>query len=541
MATLVRALLLLPARADGLGPSSNIAFIGHVTRALATSGTVTAAFQKDLRHAEATVDPSSRQLSPRLSAAPEFDVRTGPVNLYVLPAENRVRHFISLYFQNTNILFPYLHQPTFLEQYENALREGFTKIRRTWLALLNLVMAMGSRSSTEQEVTTEEKYKTAEIFYQRGYGLCNGHLLRLASLDSVILLLLMSHYLQSTRKPVQCWTTHGLAIRVAIQMGLHSNQALQRFPPLERELRKRAWYGCVLLDRTLCMTFGRPSALSEYADKLDLPLDVEDDALRNTIMTPTLTSGPPSACTPSSFFIQSIKLYTLLGLIIDTLYGGNLGGSDPGGPTFTDVARVAEIEERLSAWRQALPSALAMVSACDIPEDGGPPSQFWRQSIILSLRYYNTRALLHRQFVVKGLSEIWGAGPSTNKFEGDFFWNFGLASIQVCCDSAVETVEIIHKVKYRSDLLGFWWFTLYYTFNASLVLVSKVLIVSQVRQLAMRRERVGGFGSDPEGLLRGLEMAMETMEVLATGNRIANRCRLFLKNLMRYVAPLGMH
>jgi len=196
---------------------------------------------------------------------------------------------------------------------------------------------------------------------------------------------------------------------------------------------------------------------------------------------------------------------------------------------------VAEIEEKLSLWRQKLPSALQIISANDIPEGGGPPSQFWRQSIILSLRYHNTRALLHRQFAVKGLSEIWGAGPSQNKFEGDFFWNFGLASIKVCSDSAIETVEIVHKVKHRSDLLGFWWFTLYYTFNASLVLVSRVLIVSQVRQLAQRRDFVPETGN----LLKHLEMAMETLEVLATGNRIANRCRLFLKNLMRYVAPLA--
>ncbi|KAF8535992.1 fungal-specific transcription factor domain-containing protein [Trichophaea hybrida] len=440
------------------GPSSNIAFIGHVTRALATSVSVSGAFQKDLRKAEAS-EIQSRPLSPRPghNGTAEFDVRPDSVNIYAIPAEHKVRHYISQYFQSANILYPYLHQPTFIETYEMALKDGFTKVRRTWLALLNLVMAMGSRASTETDVSTEEKYKTAELFYQRGHALCNGYLLRLASLDSVNLLLLMSHYLQSTRKPVQCWTTHGVAIRIAIQLGLHSTQALQRYPPLERELRKRAWYGCVLLDR-----------------------------------------------------------------IIDSLYGGNLGGTDQSGPTFTDVARIAEIEEKLAAWRQNLPQALQIVSASDIPEGGGPSSQFWRQSIILSLRYHNTRALLHRQFAVKGLSEIWGAGPSTNRFEGDFFWNFGLASIKACSDSAIETVEIIHKVKYRLDLLGF-------------CPRLRVLIVSQVRQLAHRRDAVLETGN----LLTHLEMAMETLDVLATGNRIANRCRLFLKNLMRYVAPLG--
>lgn len=303
------------------------------------------------------------------------------------------------------------------------------------------------------------------------------------------------------------------------------------------------------------MTFGRPSAIAGYAEKLDLPLDVEDDVFKaNMSPVPVQpTSGPTSV----TFFILSIKLYTLLGMIIDTLYGGNLGGGDQVEPTFADVARVAEIEEKLSIWRQQLPSALTIVSAADIPVGGGPPSKFWRQSIILSLRYYNTRALLHRQFVVKGLSEIWGAGPSRNRFEGDFFWNFGWASIKVCAESAIETVEIIHKVKYRSDLLGFWWFTLYYSesslfsdllrvtnglaiivaFNASLVLVSKVLILSQVRQLALRTDFIPETGS----LLKHLEMAMETIEVLSAGNRIANRLQMFLKNLMRYVGPLGMY
>jgi len=234
------------------GPSSNIALIGHVTRALSTCVSVAGAFKKDLRRAEAS-EAQSQPLSPRGSLgqddSAEFDIRPGNVNPYVIPAEHKARHYISLYFANTNVLYPYLHQPTFIDDYEAALKDGFTKVRWTWLALLNLVMAMGSRASTEEDVSTEEKYAVAEIFYKRGYGLCNCHLLRMTSLDSVQLLLLMSHYLQSTRRPVQCWTTHGLAIRVAIQLGLHSTQALHRFPPLQRELRKRAWYGLVLLDR----------------------------------------------------------------------------------------------------------------------------------------------------------------------------------------------------------------------------------------------------------------------------------------------------
>lgn len=62
-------------------------------------------------------------------------------------------------------------------------------------------------------------------------------------------LLLMGQYLQGTQKSVQAWTVHGLAVKAALQLGLHSRNASKSFPPLEQETRKRTWYGCVVLDR----------------------------------------------------------------------------------------------------------------------------------------------------------------------------------------------------------------------------------------------------------------------------------------------------
>lgn len=62
-------------------------------------------------------------------------------------------------------------------------------------------------------------------------------------------LLILGQYLQGTQKSVQAWTTHALAISAAFQLGLHSPEANRRFAPLESEIRKRTWYGCVLLDR----------------------------------------------------------------------------------------------------------------------------------------------------------------------------------------------------------------------------------------------------------------------------------------------------
>ena len=62
-------------------------------------------------------------------------------------------------------------------------------------------------------------------------------------------MLLMTQYLQGTQRSIKTWAFHGLAVKAAFQLGLHSEQALRRFEPLEREVRIRTWYGCVVLDR----------------------------------------------------------------------------------------------------------------------------------------------------------------------------------------------------------------------------------------------------------------------------------------------------
>lgn len=62
-------------------------------------------------------------------------------------------------------------------------------------------------------------------------------------------LLLMCAYCQGTLRLEQTWTLHGLAVRAALQLGLHSQTASQGLSALDSEIRKRTWCGCVLLDR----------------------------------------------------------------------------------------------------------------------------------------------------------------------------------------------------------------------------------------------------------------------------------------------------
>jgi hypothetical protein len=71
-------------------------------------------------------------------------------------------------------------------------------------------------------------------------------------------LLILGQYLQGSQQTMKAWTTNGIAIKAAMQLGLHSTEAVKGLPRIEREVRKRVWFTCVMLDRNQSMTFGRP-------------------------------------------------------------------------------------------------------------------------------------------------------------------------------------------------------------------------------------------------------------------------------------------
>lgn len=100
----------------------------------------------------------------------------------------------------------------------------------------------------------------------------------------------MTQYLQGSETSVQTWNVHGLAVKAAYQLGLHSTQALARYDTLEREMRTRVWYACVMIDRyeaplafsvlprlmpppnsTLSMTLGRPPLIPETHIRIAMP------------------------------------------------------------------------------------------------------------------------------------------------------------------------------------------------------------------------------------------------------------------------------
>lgn len=256
---------------DGVsGPSSNIAFMRHISRAIAKGGTqysnTTSPSLSSPNHIGGGMLTVSRshpsQDEPQ--SQPQSFGQSG-VNIFALPSEERTWRLIQIYFEKTGQLLPFIHEASFCETYFRMREDNFRRVRRTWLGLLNIVLAIATSLHTEGDLPAGTRIQESDIYFQRANGLCDRDSKRNASLEmgmswlracvhvltreTVQYLLILGQYLQGTQKSVQAWTTHGLAISAAFQLGLHSPEANRRFPLLESEIRKRTWYGCILLDR----------------------------------------------------------------------------------------------------------------------------------------------------------------------------------------------------------------------------------------------------------------------------------------------------
>jgi hypothetical protein len=87
---------------------------------------------------------------------------------------------------------------------------------------------------------------------------------------------------------------------------------------IEKEIRKRVWWGCFMIDRTLSMKLGRPpSILSATAFDVDLPLEVDDQYISQDFITPRQPDYRPSLML---FFTHTIQQGRIIEKVLHELY-----------------------------------------------------------------------------------------------------------------------------------------------------------------------------------------------------------------------------
>ncbi|KAF1922890.1 uncharacterized protein M421DRAFT_426386 [Didymella exigua CBS 183.55] len=510
------------------GPSSNVAFLRYIARGIANKSSQpwSPSFPGRNRASDHGFASICRSGLP----SPSDRRMASHINLFELPAPEDTRRLINAFFVDTATLFPYLHRETFLNAYTAVGDNNWTKVRRTWLGLLNMVLALATSAVVDSRVSAPNRMAASDIFYRRAVDLCRERMMRGATLEIVQCSLLMGQYLQGTHDSVQAWVVHGIAVKAAYALGLHCNHAPDDISPLEREVRKRTWFGCVVLDRTLSMTFGRPPSIPESFVRIEAPKPYH-------LVVPGLEEDPNEFLTVG-FFNATINLYRIMSQVIDSLYSQNIGCDTI--ETNDTILRLFQLEQELSKWKQSVIPELTVLSVDD-PMNLTSANAFGsstflktRFSNILTLRYLNLRLLLHRPILNKILNQ--DASDLTAAHEGLLLQQVGQNSLQTCMKSAhliIATVkEAVSGSSAEGSLLGAWWFTLYYIFNASLV-----IIVSFLGHLNLGAEmRSSYFTAD--SVFATLQQAISTMKALDNDNHTIDRCCYYLEQLVLVCANI---
>lgn len=394
---------------------------------------------------------------------------------------------ILLYWSRVHVLYPFLHKSSFQRAYEELWKSSasHSRFESPGLGLgastdagpssvvfhcaLNAALALGMQFSN---LSIEEKNRLSGACLDKSMNLLKFDLFDDTSISLIQTLLLLTQYFQSTNCPNRCWTSIGLACRLAQGLGLHlDDNSGNRFDPVEREIRKRVWHGCVTLDIAVSMTLGRPTMLiGQPLHSLPTPVD-EDE------WVPIEDKQDHTAST-IDFFREAILLYRILGRILLSVY--KLNDQQTEKPEVSDGYAtfdiLIEIDNDLSKFACHVPALLSWTRYTD-HSDNGHLRVLSLQSHVLHVRFAHARILLYRPIFFQFCRRNSVVTHSNAKLPGkDDLSPSGVATslafhcALTCVKTAVDLIEAIEKYS-GLNTTGAWWYNMYYTRNAAMVLL----------------------------------------------------------------------
>lgn len=299
---------------------------------------------------------------------PDRKSKCKPID-YVLPTRRKADRLMDLYWKYVHVLYPHLDQEQTQDEYDKLWKgvgDDSVSDEQSFLSLLNIIFALSSQIDTQIEF--EDRERIATMYYDRAYELMD--IRETGSIRAVQSFLLLGQYFQSTNEPHPCWVFVGLAIRTAQSLGLHQAETSKRASDVRtREILRRVWHGCILMDRVLSMTYGRPCSIGPKASmSVPLPQPMDQDYIPEEVARRYTTCGGEGHPSFVDFYVLSLKLYDILDDILFNCYTvetptGSLpkdGSYDEyfGRPSTENNPAVFELERRLSTWEAGIPEHL---------------------------------------------------------------------------------------------------------------------------------------------------------------------------------------
>lgn len=278
-----------------------------------------------------------------------------------LPPKTLSDDLFAAYWQLVHPIYPFLERSQTEADYA-ALWSRTPRLHAdsTFACILFCMLAISCQSS--ELVTLRERKQQAKILYSQAKSQLNN--LQFVSVAQVQCYLLMAQYLQSTDEHHQCWITTGLAVRTAQSIGLHLPETSERATSRSsREMMRRVWHGCALMERITAMAYGRPLIVHKsVAGSVPLPEpDIDQQSVRHRKAEPDFVW----------LFIESIKLFRLFSFVMLRFYASHPSLSLREGDLIQYISgtwatvpgdegrNIISLDRDLARWRKDVPAHLA--------------------------------------------------------------------------------------------------------------------------------------------------------------------------------------
>lgn len=345
--------------------------------------------------------------------------------------KSRIEYYVNQYFETYHVSYPIIHKPLFMAQFNEIIPPPSTG----WESLLYVVAAIGSFMTA----VSPDENDDLKLFEKAKAKLSIDDLER-GNLTLVQTLTLMSNYLQKRDRPNSGYNYLGLAVRMALGLGLHkqvdesSDENL-----LNQEVKRRVWWCIYIFDCGQTITYGRPLGIPCAGIDTKLPLNILDTQLT------ALTTVFPKEQDQSPTIYTSVRLQSSFHLLTNSIYERII--TEP----FPSSAQLLKWDEQyLQRWKNLIPDYFK--------DNATVPLQFKLAHSVLEWRYRNLRIIMYRTFLLKKV--IINANNTIDDFD--------LRAGEIClqeCSATIRSMDTFWNLKQRNNRMDAWY-SLYFLIPA---------------------------------------------------------------------------
>ena len=387
-------------------------------------------------------------------------------------------NFIKAYFNIYHMSYPLLNKTHF---YAN-IEKNIPKENASWWCLYYTVTALGCWCMFGESTSYDLQY----------YKLAKSHLTQVfesGNIDYVVSLILLSNYAQKRNKPNTGWNYLGLAVSMAVSLGLYKEIELKESTKknvndlkafiYDQEIKCRIWWCLYMFDAGAAITFGRPSHIP-FPDIIDvrLPANLTDEKLdlllndASFLSRYTLSKSPrlPDDLDTPTIYSAMIE-QSKLSVLTDPFYTKIISKNRP---SLADChvmhLKLQEFEKNLPGFfRDDMPKVVAKYFDNDINK---VPNWLLLSRCRLSWRISNLQILIFRPYIWQKIVLISTGQTSKSSTKEATLSEDSKNARRVCLNAASKTIEsIMEYLNYPSNKLNLFssWYTTYFLFQAILI------------------------------------------------------------------------